>query len=252
MLEEILTLNIFAFMLIFARLGSAFSFMPGFSASYISVRMRLALALAVSFAVMPMLATNLPVPPPDLSSLAVLILSEVVIGSFIGLIGQVLIGALQTAGTLIALSSAMANALIQDPIAEQQSSTISGFLLTTGMVILFVSDTHHMMILAAIETYSLFPPGNALPLGDFADMFSRTVADSFRLGLQLASPAIVIGLTYSIGLGILGRLMPALPVFFFGLPIQITVQLWVLTVTLSGIMFVWITHFQERMGAFAS
>ena len=54
----------------------------------------------------------------------------------------------------------------------------------------------------------------------------------------------------AVGLGLLGRLMPQLPVFFFGLPVQITVQLWVLMLVLSGIMLVFTRRFADGMGGF--
>lgn len=250
MLEELLTLNVFAFFLVFARLGTAISFMPGFSTSYVSARMRLSISLAASFALMPAIAPILPVMPTNIPDLMILISGEMIIGSFIGILARVLIATLQTAGTVIALASAMSNALVQDPVAEQQSSTISGFLLTTGVVLIFVTDMHHLMIRATVQSYDVFTPGNLLPAGDFAEMLARRVADSFALGLQLATPAIVVGLTYYIGLGLLGRLMPQLPVFFFGLPVQISLQLAVMALTVSGIMLVFAARFQEGIGVF--
>lgn len=250
MLTELLQLNIFAFLLVFARLGTAVSFMPGFSATYVPTRLRLSIALALSFVVLPVIAPKLPVMPRNVPDLAIMVVGEIIVGSFIGLLGRILITTLQTAGTIIALASSMSNALIQDSVAEQQSSTISGFLLTVGAVLIFVLDLHHLMIRAALESYAMFEPGKILPFGDFAEMLSRRVADSFALGLQLAMPAVVIGLTYTIGLGLLGRLMPQLPVFFFGLPVQISMQLWVLTLTVSGIMLVFTTRFADGIGAF--
>ena len=250
MLQEFLALNIFAVLLIFARLGAAISFMPGFSVAYVSGRMRLGIALTMSVALAPVLGPNLPVLPPNLPDLAILLVGEIIVGSFFGILARILVSSLQTAGTVIALSSAMANALIQDPVAEQQSSTVSGFLLTMGIVLIFVTDMHHLMFRAVVESYDVFPPGLRVPAGDLADMIARKVSDSFILGVQMATPAIVVGMTYYIGLGLLGRLMPQLPVFFFGLPIQVTLQLWVLTLTISGIMLVFTQRFQENMAAF--
>lgn len=250
MLEELLRLNIFAFFLIFARVGTAIAFLPGFSASYVSIRMRLVVGLAVSFVIMPTLAADLPVAPPTVTALALMLGGEILIGAFFGVIMRTLITSLQTAGTIAALASSMSNALIQDPIAEQQSSTISGFLLTMGVVLIFVSDMHHMMLRGIIETYAMFEPGARLPWGDFANAVGRHVADSFAMGLQMASPFMVIGLTYYIGLGLLGRLMPQLPVFFFGLPLQITLQLTIFTVTVSGIMLTFVQYFQAGVGRF--
>lgn len=250
MLEELLSLNLFGFFLIFSRVGTAISVMPGFSASFFPARFRLGLALAICFVLTPTLIAGLPVRPEAIPALALLIIGEILIGAFIGMIGRIAIGALQTAGTIIAFVSSLANALIQDPIAEQQSSTVAGFLLTMGMVLMFVTDLHHEMLRAVVASYSLFPPGEAPPVGDFAENMGRRVADSFALGLRMASPFVIVGLTYYIGLGLLGRLMPALQVFFFGLPVQIGVQIWVLAVTVPGIMMVFLRSYGNAYQSF--
>ena len=243
MLEEILTLNIFGFFLIFARIGSALALMPGFSSGFVPGRMRLVVALVISFVLSPVLIADLPVRPPSILAAAILISGEVLIGAFFGTIARILISALQTAGTVVAYSSSMANALIQDPIAEQQSSTVAGFLLIAGTVLIFVADLHHLMIRAVVDSYSLLEPGGALPMGDMANVIGRRVADSFALGLRLAAPFVIVALTYYIGLGLLGRLMPQLQVFFFGLPAQIGLQIWVLAITFSGMMLVFMQNF---------
>jgi flagellar biosynthetic protein FliR len=245
MLQDLVNLNLFAFFLIFARVGAAFLLLPGYSAAYVSPNIRLALALAVSFAVMPLLADALPTMPAAPSALALLLVGETVVGSFFGILARILLGALQTAGTMIALFASLANAFIQDPIAEQQSSTVSGFLTTLGIVVIFATNLHELMLKAVVDSYMLFTPGQPLVIGDLTDTVARRVADSFALGLQLAAPFLVVALTYYVGLGILGRLMPTLQVFFFGLPVQISLQIWVMMIAVSGIMMVFMTRFQD-------
>ena len=252
MLQDLIEINLFSFFLIFARLGTAFSTMPGFASAYVSMRIRLSIALASSFLIMPVIGPDLPVMPKSLIALSLLIFGEVIIGSFIGMIARVFIGALQTAGTLIAYSSSMANAMINDPISEQQSSTTAGFLMTTGLILIFVSDLHHLMFQALVDSYTLFVPGFSFPAGDLSNFFANSVNGSFKLGLQLAFPFIIVGLTYNIGLGLLGRLMPALPVFFFGIPGQLALQFWIFTITFSGIMLTFLKHFQNSYTSFLS
>lgn len=250
MLEQFLTLNIFGFFLIFARVGTIFMMLPGFSAGFVSPQVRLVIALAVSFVLAPLLLPTLPPMPASPAALVLLMGGEVVIGAFLGLIARILLAALQTAGTVISFMSSMANAFIQDPLTEQQSSLISGFLATTGMVLIFVTGLHYVMINAVLDSYTLFVPGQALPAGDFAEMMARRVMDSFTLGVQLATPFIVTGLTYYLGLGLLGRLMPALPVFFVGLPAQIAMQISVFMLTLTAIMMMFLSRFEEGFSAF--
>ena len=250
MLQEILTLNIWGFFLVFARVGLAVSLLPGFGASYITARTRLALALMLSLVLMPLLVDQLPVMPSSASAMGLMLLGESMVGGFMGAVVRVLISALQSAGSLIALFSSMANAMIQDPIAEQQSTVVAGFLSTLGMVLIFVVDAHHLMIGALVESYGVFEAAAIPPFGDMAQYFARRVADAFKLGLQLATPFALVGLSYYIALGIMGRLMPQLPVFFFGLPIQITLQFLVFMIALSGIMTTFLIYFGQGLNQF--
>lgn len=250
MLKELLTLNIFGFFLIFARIGAAVTVMPGFSAPYVNVRARLGIALAISFVLGPILAQHLPGLPATPAELGVLLAGEAIIGAFLGTMALILMGSLQTAGTIIAYVSSMANAFIQDPIAQQQSSLISGFLSTMGILLVFVTDTHHLMLTALMDSYSLFVPGQALALGDIAQVMGRRVMDAFALGVQLSSPLIITGFVYYLGLGLLSRLMPAMQVFFIGMPVQIAMQISVFALTLSTMMMVFLSRFEEGYEVF--
>lgn len=250
MLADLLELNVFGFFLIFARVGTAISLLPGFSSSFVSPRFSLAIGMAVTFAVSPPLVPTLPVMPSNIAELSLLLIGEILIGAFLGSIARVLMSSLQTAGTLIAYSASMANAMINDAISEQQSSTVSAFLMTTGLVLIFVADFHYLMLTAVVDSYSLFIPGQGLMAEDMAHFLTRRVADSFAIALQMSAPFIIVALTYYIGLGLLGRLMPQLQVFFFGMPLQLAAQMWVLAVTTSGILLVFMSYFQDAYTSF--
>ncbi len=247
MLEQLIGLNVFSFLLIFSRIGSAIMILPGFGQRYVNVQTRLTFSLALSLLLTPVLINALPAQPGELSAMFALVLSEILIGIFLGLIPRIIVSALQTAGTVLALVSSMANMFILDPISEQQSALLSTFLGTMGLTLIFVTNTHHIMLQAVTESYSLFIPGQPLMVGDMTDTLARYMADSFSLGVQIASPLILSGVAYYVGLGILGRLMPALPVFFFGLPIQISIQLYLLIVTISGMMLVFMAYIQDEL-----
>ncbi len=250
MLNELLSLNIFAFMLVFARVGSMIAFAPGVGAAYVSTQIRILLALAVAFAMTPVLTPNLPVTPESYIGLVMLFIGEVLIGVFFGLTAQVLVTALQVAGTLLALFSSLANALINDPVSQQQSSIFANFLTTSGVVLIFATDLHHIWFIAIMESYQVFTPGVPLQTGDVAFMVARNVATAFSIGVKLTIPFILVAMVYYIGLGLLGRLMPALQVFFFGLPVQVSAQIAVLALTFSSVMLVFLRHFQEAFTAF--
>ena len=90
------------------------------------------------------------------------------------------------------------------------------------------------MLHALVDSYAVFLPQAGLPVGDFSAAIAHAVADSFALGVQLAAPFVVVSLVYNIGMGLLGRLVPQLQVFFFGLPIQLSLQICVMMLTDIG------------------
>jgi flagellar biosynthetic protein FliR len=252
MLEQLIGVNIFLFLLVFTRVGAALMWLPGVGTAAVPVNVRLAIALLASLALVAPLAPVLPGPPASPSALAILLSGEALIGTLFGLIGRVVLAALQTAGTFIALFASIANAFVTDPVAEQQSSTVSGFLSLVGATLIVATDLHEVMLRALAGTYALFVPGEPPPIGDLADMFARQVSASFALGFQLSAPFLIAALVYNVGLGVLGRLMPTLHVFFFGLPAQIGLQLWLLTAVASGMMLVFADRFRAAWGAFAA
>ena len=250
MLAEFLSLNIYTYFLVFARVGSALSILPGFSSRWVPIQMRLAMAIVVCFVITPPVAPFLPPLASTPTELVLMILGEMVIGFYFGALGVIVIAVLQTAGTFISLFSSLANAMVRDPIADQQSSLVSGFLSLMGLLMVFVTDTHHLMLRALTDSYGLFEPGKMLVSGDAVYLIARKVSDSFNLALRLAAPLMLTSLTYYLGLGILGRLMPMLPIFFIGLPLQLLIQIVVLLLALPAIMMVFITYYQNSFVMF--
>ena len=122
---------------------------------------------------------------------------------------------------------------------------MASFLLVMGVVLVFTSDLHHLMLRAVADSYSLVTPGEPFPAEDVSQIMARRVADAFALGLRLSAPFVIVGLTYYVGLGFLGRLMPQLQVFFFGLPVQIGIQIWVMAIAVTGMMMAFLQSFGE-------
>lgn len=247
MIGDLINLNLFAFLLVFTRIGTAVMLMPGFGSQQVPETIRLTFALALSFILTPTLKEFLPAEPAEVSVLFMLLASEVLIGVFMGMVPRIFIAALQTAGTVLSMVAGMSNMFIQDPIAEQQSSLFTTYLGLMALTIVFVTNTHHLMLAALVDSYSLFPPIGGPPIGDMSDSMAHMISESFAMGVQLSTPLIISGLAYYLGLGILGRLMPQLPVFFFGMPIQIALQLYLLMIVLTSMMMVFMNYFQAGL-----
>ncbi|PCI42492.1 MAG: flagellar biosynthetic protein FliR [Rhodospirillaceae bacterium] len=245
MLSQFVNLNLFAFLLVFSRIGAAFSMLPGFSSRQVTMKARLIFAVAVSFLMTPLLMEFLPSEPASVSVLVLLIMSEILIGLFLGIIPRVFMAALQTTGTLVAMLASLSNMFAMDNVSEQQSSVLAGYLSIIGLTLVFVTNTHHLMLQAVVDSYALFIPAQGPMIADMTDYLAHRVSDSFRLGLQMSSPMLLAGLAYYLGIGIMGRLMPQLPIFFFGMPIQISLQIYLFAISLTTVMMVFMQYFTE-------
>lgn len=251
-LEVFLASNILAFMLTFARVGTAMMIMPGVGDSFVPERIRLYMAVGLSFVLFPLLLPYMPSPVPAVHYLTMLIGMEVLVGLFIGSIARIFMGAMDTAGMIISTQAGLSNAQVFNPSLSSQGSIMGAFLSVTGVVVLFSVNLHHLLIMAVVESYEFFPLGELPSAGSMAEMISKTVTASFMVGVKLASPFIVMTLIMYVAMGVLSRLMPQVQVFMIALPLQIWMSLILLTLVLTAIFYHWLGHFEEGMVYFLS
>lgn len=249
-LENFLTTGVFAFLLVFVRIGTAMMIMPGVGDSFVPQNIRLYIALAFSLVLTPVILPYVPSPVPALSVMFALIIMEFVIGLFIGTIARVLMSALDTAGMLISMSSGLSNAQIFNPALSMQGSIVGAFMSVTGVLMLFATNLHHLLIYGLVESYTMFPVGGVPDTGSMAEMMARAVSASFLTGFQIAIPFIVISLLLYIGMGVLSRLMPQIQVFILAIPIQIVLSMLTLALAMSACFLFWLGRFESGMNLF--
>ncbi|HEX3499363.1 MAG TPA: flagellar biosynthetic protein FliR [Stellaceae bacterium] len=235
-LNQYLPANIFAVMLVFCRVGSALMVLPGFGDLYVPARYRLLLGAFLAMLLATALATILPAQPDSPLTLMSLLGGEIVIGLFIGSIGRLMLSALETAGAVISLQLGLSAAQIFNPALAQQTAITGAFLTVFGVLLIFMTDTHHLLLRGMIASYGLFPPGTFPGFGDMSDTVTRIVSASFRLAIELSAPFIVLGTVFFVALGFLARLMPQLQIFFVVLPVQVAGGLVVFAFTLYAVM----------------
>jgi flagellar biosynthetic protein FliR len=249
-IEEFLTGSVFQFFLTFARVGGAIAFAPGFGESYVATRARLVFALFLTLLMFPLIRDMVPPLPSHPAELGLLVLGEVTIGVFFGLLCRMILMAAMSAGMMIALQIGIANALSSDPTTAQQGAVTGNFLIAAAVVLIFATGLDHATLRALAGTYGLFPPGEMPNLGDMANLFARVVADSFTLAIQMSAPFIVYGLVVLVGMGLLARLMPTLQVFFVAMPAQLLVGFGLMAVTVSAALIWLLDVYQDHLTPF--
>jgi flagellar biosynthetic protein FliR len=250
MLSAMLSADLYKWMLIFARLGAGAMLLPGFNSNMVPARARLLFALMLSFVLMPVLGDKLPAAPSQPLALFILLAVEISIGVFIGILTQILIASMDFAGSTIGYAIGLTNMFTFDPITEQQSQLMTGFLNLTAVTMILVTDTHHLMIHALVDSYNIVAPGAKLPTDDLAHVLVRTLTETTLIGLRLSAPLLVFSITFNAGLALLSRLVPQIQVFLVGLPMQIIGGFTVLMICLPAILLLFISQLTDGIGAF--
>ena len=224
--------------------------LPGFGEAYISPRVRLLFAAMFALVLTPAI-TPFPAPPSTIFELTTIMSAELLTGLFIGTITRFLISSISIAGMIIAYQSSLASALVQDvTTAGAQASSLGNLLGVSAMVLIFITDMHHLMLRSLHDSYQLFAVGQFPNIADFTEHAMRTASSSFLMALQLSAPHIVIGLLVYLAGGIIARLMPNLQVFFIIQAPQLMLSFFLLMIAFNTIMLWYMDYFRENVGKF--
>jgi flagellar biosynthetic protein FliR len=241
------------FVLVFARVGTLVMLLPGIGERLIPGRLRLAFALLLTLTLFPLARGLLPAETGPERVFGILF-GEILVGLVLGLATRIVIGALQTAGTIIAQELGLSFAMTIDPSqGGGQEAAIGNLLTLLGIALVFATDTHHIAITAIRDSYALLPPAAGAPeAGDAARLAVGAVGRAFALAVKISAPFIAFAFLFNLGLGILSRLMPQVQVFFLGIPLSILIGMLVLTAVVGAMMAAFVQDLGRFMTGFGS
>lgn len=244
----------FAFFCIMMRIKGFFIIAPLFSQSEIPVKIRSMIAVTFSFCLLPAIDEYIKIDLHSLPFLKIFFCSiqEFLVGFFLGSVAKALFSIIDMAGSVIGFQLNLSNALLFNPAQSSQGSLTSLFLTMAGGVMFLSFNLHHLLLKGLVLSYQLFPLNEILPYASFAEGFSMSISTLLRIGLQLSSPFIIIGLTLQLFLGFLNRLMPQIHIFFIALPLQISVGLIILLLTIGAITTAFVKIFDQEYRQFFS
>ncbi|MAK60536.1 MAG: flagellar biosynthetic protein FliR [Ponticaulis sp.] len=231
--------------LLFARIGSVLMLAPGWGESAIPARFRLSAALLAVMALAPGLLPTLPAQPANLGSALFLIIGEVLIGLMLGGAARMFMAAASVAGQVTAMHTGLAMAMQFDPTQQSQGNVMSTFFSLIAVIIVLAAGVHRWMLEGAVDSYMLFPPGDYPDMADVAEYGVMAFVETFRLGIQIAAPAIAFGLIFNLALGLAARLIPQIQIYFIALPSSLMLGLVVVMIGMGAGFTAWVNGFDQ-------
>ncbi|MDA8654809.1 flagellar biosynthetic protein FliR [Alphaproteobacteria bacterium] len=218
------SLRIGAFLITSPFMGSR-SIMP-------TVRVMLALVMTV------LIAGKVPVPDSAVIGSAfgvALIVKEIAIGLFAGLILTIWFSAASLAGEKVATSAGLGYASMMDPDAGGQTPVV-GRLFSLFLIVIFLSlDGHLMAIAIMMRSYEFAPIGEMQSLLGLIEAGVAVAGYMFLAAALIMLPIITVMLMINIAIGIITRSAPQLNLFSFGFPISMLGVFFVLYIS-AGVL----------------
>lgn len=211
-----------AFMLPFVRISAFFMAAPFFGAGSVPLRLRILLAVAVTFVLQPVLSATGDV--DVFSADGVLhVIQQALVGIALGAIFHFIMTAIVMAGHLVASTMGLGFASSADP-QNGAESTVVGQIYTILATLYFLGVDAHLRLLEIIANSLQTIPLQTLVLN--AVFFQSIVAFSsqiFIFGTLLVLPVIVGLLLVNLAIAVMTRAAPQLNIFSLGFPLLILV-----------------------------
>lgn len=221
--------------IVFLRVAALTALLPGFGEQYVSMRIKLAIAVAFTFIVAPALPTFSQ--PDSLMHYASFAVTETIIGVALGVTIRFFVHALQTAGAMAAQATSLSQVL--GGIGSEPMPAIGAVLLIGGLALAMMLGLHVRVAEFLIYSYQMFPAGE-FPQGSGLSKWGvYRVSEAFTLAFTLAAAFLIASVLYNLTLGVINRAMPSLMVAFVGAPVITFGGLFILMAASPTILKVW-------------
>lgn len=226
------------FLICTARIAGFIGAIPVFSGVQVPMQIKAGLIVATSLVLFPVISQSLPDITFEPASFTLFLISEVLIGTIIGLIARFIFTAVEFGGTIIGYQMGFAAANVFDPQNQRQISLISQMQNVFAVLIFLAIDGHHVFLRTAVQSYEILPPGGIDMSGEAISYLIELSSQMFILGVQFSAPVLAMLLLSGLILGILARTFPQGNVFLLSFPLNIAISFTVIGLTLNMVFIV--------------
>jgi len=181
---------------------------PPFNNTAIPSMAKVVLALALSFAVSPLIAQQSV--PTSFGELIIVVLTQVMIGAAMGFATLLLFSAVSAAGSFIDLFGNFQLAAAYDPLMLNQNSVFGRLYELMAVTLLMVTDGHLIVIGGLLNTFRYLPLGGSVDVSGWGTIYTTAMGMFFSIGLEIALPLVAVLFITDLALALISRVAPAM------------------------------------------
>ena len=240
------------FILTLLRVSAMIITIPILGDVTVPARVKVGLALLMTFLIYPVVQTEPWKLSSDIFSLVFRMAGEIMIGVMIGFAGRLIFDGIQLAGQLIGFQMGFSIVNVIDPVNNEQTSIISQFQYLIALLIFLVMNGHHIFLYAIAESFRILPPLGFHFSGELMQLVLIFVRNMLEVAIKTGAPIIAVLLFMSVGMGLIARTVPQINIFIVGFPLQIAIGLIGIGVTIPIFMRVVESYFLNLEGEIIS
>ena len=239
-IEQYMAVFMFASLRVFGLFLTA----PMFSFRTFPMQFRLFIALAFGVYVMPMIANEV-IPNPGSITFFVSVL-ELSIGAFIGFLIRIGFMVIDVASEVLSFQSgfSFASTYFRDPNLE--SGLVGQLLGLIALALSFALNIHLVLIEIVLSSFKTIPVGT-WPSAWTSQGVVDLVSASFRLGLILSMPILLVYMMFNLTQAFLGRTSPQLNLFSVGFAVSIPLAFLVIFMILPDLQIVLVRSLENPL-----
>jgi flagellar biosynthetic protein FliR len=234
-----------AAMLVCIRLSGLFVFAPIFSSQALPAKVK-SVFLVVLTVVLAPIAAALPGSRVEVGLQS--ILGELGVAALLGLSLALLNELASLAGQLLGMQFSFSLVNLLDPNSEVQTPLLSQMLGLVEITVLLAAGLHRTILAALLHTFLAVPLGSGIAPRDIGLPLVGMMGGVFLAALQLAAPVMSATLLVEIGIALMSRVSPQLPVLALTVPAKTVLGYLVLI----GSLALWPAFFESRFDGLLS
>ncbi len=224
LLSELAGNELAGFILVLARVTPLFFIAPLFSSQIIPPHVRGLIAVGISVGLAPIALHGQHIPTDPLV-LAALVVEGMLVGFGFAFTLAVLMGAVESAGSVMDVLSGFSYGSLINPMNGQESAVMTRLYSLVGTMIFLVINGDAWTLRGLDRTFQLVPLTSAPRLTSLLGGAEQVFGTVFAAALEVAAPVVVALLITDVAFGVVSRVVPQLNVFAVGFPTKVAVVL---------------------------
>ena len=222
------------FLLIFIRMSSFVVTAPFFSMNNVPRRVKAGFAFFVSVLVYTSVLDHEIIQYQSVISFAIIVIKEAMTGLLIGFGANICLSILNLAGKLADMEIGLSMVQIFDPMTRDQSGFMGSIYTYSIMLILLVTNMHHYIIRAFLESYELIPIGGVKFSSEkIVETVCIFLANYISIAFRFCLPIVAAIMLLNSLLGVLAKTSPQMNMFAVGIQLKIFVGFTVIIATIG-------------------